>query len=312
MSSTRRHRRGAQHEEEHVNHERWLLTYSDMITLLMVLFIVLFAMSTVDSKKFDELKESLAGAFGGAPSVLSESSNTTQDQNDSISPSEIDLQTGAAADSNSSSGQDTASAQQQVPQQVQQQIAQQAVQDADRVKASQEAQAAEQEVAWLRQLQAKMEAALHARGLDGDAQFRIDQTGLVVSVVTNSVVFGGDSAVLLPAGKAIVDALVPTLAGIGNQLAVAGHTNQLPVPTRNYPSSWELSSARASSVVRYLVDRYQFNPGRLSATGYADTRPLVPPSDPTSVTRNRRVEITVVSNQPPGVRALLPAAAGEK
>src|SRR5881628_2186089 len=69
-SRARGRRRQADHEEEHENHERWLLTYADMITLLMVLFIVLFAISQVDQKKFNQLKDGLAAGFGVQTSVL--------------------------------------------------------------------------------------------------------------------------------------------------------------------------------------------------------------------------------------------------
>jgi chemotaxis protein MotB len=101
---------------------------------------------------------------------------------------------------------------------------------------------------------------------------------------------------------------VPSLRTLPNSIEVDGHTNQLQVPTVNYPSAWELSTARASTVVRYLVE-HGLAGGRMSASGFAGTRPLIPPSDPRSVTMNRRVDIVVLSNLPPEERALLPAAA---
>lgn len=296
------HRRAhAAHEEEHVNHERWLLTYSDMITLLMVLFIVLFAMSTIDAQKFDELKDSLVGAFGGAPAVLT--SNSPQGSTDAINPQAIDLQSNVASAGITSAGQTSTSAQPS------QQAIQQAVEQADRAKASQEVQAAQQEVAMLRALAQRMSNALKAAGLGGAAQFSIDSDGLVVTIVTNSVVFGGNSAVLLPAGQRIIDAIAPTLASVPNMLDVSGDTNQLAVSTGAYPSGWELSSARASSVVRYLAGQHGLAERRFTVLGYSDQRPLVPPSDPTSVERNRRVEVTVMSTQPADVRTLLPSVA---
>jgi chemotaxis protein MotB len=122
-------------------------------------------------------------------------------------------------------------------------------------------------------------------------------------------VFAGDQANLLPAGRRIIDSVAPALVKLPNTIEVDGHTNQLNVPTRNYPSAWELSTARASDVVRYLITK-GVPASRLSAVGYAGEKPLYPPSDPRAVTLNRRVEIIVKSNLPAAERALLPAAAG--
>ncbi|RLK53648.1 flagellar motor protein MotB [Actinokineospora cianjurensis] len=296
MSGGGKRKRGG-HEEEHENHERWLLTYADMITLLMVLFIVMFAMSTVDAKKFDQLKESLAGAFGGSQSLVVGGASGSPDTA-GVSPDKIDLQSaagGEGADVTTMSKSD----------------AEKAVQQSDRAKAAADLEKAREEVAKLREVQKKMTELLAKAGLTDSVQFTIDQRGLVVTIVTSSVVFAGDSAELLLQGKEVLDAVAPALTSLPNHLEIGGHTNQLPVPTRNYPSSWELSTARASSVVRYLL-AHGVPSSRMTAAGYADTKPLYDPSDPLSVTRNRRVEVVVMSDQSAEVKALLPTAAGEK
>src|SRR4029453_3311761 len=97
----------------------------------------------------------------------------------------------------------------------------------------------------------------------------------------------------------------PLVASLPNKIQVDGHTNQLPGGTQNYPSGWELSSARASSVVRYLIDNYPVPGAGRSAAGNPDPRPLYPPSDPRAVTQNRRVEVVVMSSLPADERALL-------
>jgi chemotaxis protein MotB len=291
-----RRKRHTGHEEEHENHERWLLTYADMITLLMVLFIVLFAMSTVDTQKFKELKDSLSGAFGGSPSVMSGGAKAVGDTV-GVSPAPDDIQPGSFSSADSMQKLDSAAAAK-------------AVRDADRVRASRDQQAAQDEVDELRELQRQITERLRAEGLEQAVRFNIDERGLVINVVTSSVVFGGDSAVLLPEGQRIVQALAPSLIPRANHVEIAGHTNQLPAPTVNYPSAWELSTARASGVVRYLLG-LGLPADRLNAVGYADQRPLYPPSDPLAVTRNRRVEVIVLSDQPADVRALLPSVASQ-
>ncbi|PPK66488.1 flagellar motor protein MotB [Actinokineospora auranticolor] len=295
MSGRRKHKGG--HDEEHENHERWLLTYSDMITLLMVLFIVMFAMSTVDAKKFEQLKESLAGAFGGSQTLISGGASGSPDTSGS-SQDKVNLRSAAGGE-----GADMTT--------LSQTEAQKAVADADRKKASENLKKAEEELAKLREIQKQMLELLQKAGLQDSVQFTIDERGLVVTIITSSVVFGGDSAVLLAQGKTVLDAIEPSLLQLSNHLEVGGHTNQLPVPTVNYPSSWELSTARASAVVRYLLGK-GVPASRMTAAGYADTKPLYPPSDPLSVTRNRRVEVVVLSDQPAEVRALLPTLAAQK
>jgi chemotaxis protein MotB len=145
--------------------------------------------------------------------------------------------------------------------------------------------------------------------MSDSVRFSIDERGLVVTIVTNQVVFLGDSATLLDGGKRVLDFVGPAVAELPNKIQVDGHTNQLQTRTQNYPSGWELSSARASSVVRYLIERFHVPENRLSAAGYADTRPLYPPSDPRAVAQNRRVEVVVLSSLPADERALLPSIA---
>jgi chemotaxis protein MotB len=288
---SKRKRHGGGHAEEHENSERWLLTYADMITLLMVLFIVLFAVSAVDQKKFAALKNGLAAGFG-AQTVFDGGTGSLQD----------DGQDNSAVTVNPD-----------VPSKprnpAEQKAVQQAVAAADRARTQAQLSAAEREVTDFRKLEKQIRKALADRKVSAGVQFRIDERGLVVTIVTSSVVFAGDRAELLPAGSEILDAVGRPLQVLPNRIEVDGHTNQLPVPTRRYPTAWELSTARASTVVRYLIGNGGLPPARLSAAGFAGERPLYPPADPRAPTLNRRVEIIVLSALPPAARALLPTAA---
>ena len=290
----------AAHDEEHENHERWLVSYADMMTLLMVLFVVLFAMSQVDQKKFQALRDGLAKGFG-APSVAfsGEGTKITDNTTDTKDPVDLD---GIGANGETTAGQtqvDNATSK----------VAQQAVQNADRAKASQMAKDASREVDNFNRVKQQILDQAKQQGLQDAVKFSIDERGLVVTIVTTGVVFAGDQANLLPAGQRIIDSVAPALVKLPNDIEVDGHTNQLNVPTRNYPSAWELSTARASDVVRYLVGK-GVPAARLSATGYAGEKPLYPVGDPRAVTLNRRVEIIVQSKLPAAEKALLPSAAG--
>ncbi|PZS25856.1 MAG: flagellar motor protein MotB [Pseudonocardiales bacterium] len=289
-AATRRHRKTAAHEEEHENSERWLVTYADMLTLLMVLFIVLFAISQVDQKKYAQLKTGLASGFGAPAPAFSSDTGVLADGGSKDAPLDVTLPslTGPQAETVKKA-------------------AAQAVKAAALKNADDQQKSASAEVRRLEAIKKAINKALAAIGMAGSARYRITDRGLVVTILTSSVVFAGDRAELLPQGQRIVGAVGDVLRTLPNGVEVDGHTNQLPVPTRNYPSAWELSTARASSVVRYLVSYEGIAPRRLQAAGFAGEQPLYPPKDPRSVTLNRRVEIVVLSDVPPEIRALLSA-----
>jgi chemotaxis protein MotB len=136
--------------------------------------------------------------------------------------------------------------------------------------------------------------------------FRVTDRGLTVAIIADDVFFASAQAVLRPKGREVLTAIGPVLAHLTNDVAVEGNANNLKISSTLYPSNWELSGARASSVVRYLISVDDITPNRLSATGYGSSRPLYPASDPRSVTYNRRVDLVVVSQQSAAVRALLP------
>lgn len=115
---------------------------------------------------------------------------------------------------------------------------------------------------------------------DGSISFRI----------SSEILFGSGRAELEDAGLDVIDRLVPTLAAGGHRIIVEGHTDNLPIQTERFPSNWELSASRASSVVRYL-QLAGIESTRLNATGYADTRPLADNGDEQGRASNRRVEL---------------------
>lgn len=272
--STKRHRQHAHEEEEHESHERWLITYADMITLLMVLFIVLFAIGQTDLAKFQALKHSLKGALGGPVKpdpVVSGGSGVL------VAGSQIDV---AVPGGSGSVGAPASAAEAQVA----------LVQK----RAAQQAAAAEHSA--LTSAEQKIQSALAAKGLQRDVTFRLEARGLVVTVVTDHVLYQVGSADLQAAGQAVLDAVAPVIEGLPNHIAIEGHTDDQPIlPGSAYPSNWELSTARATTVLRYLIDAYHFDPTRLSASGYADTRPLAPNTSDADRALNRRVEIVVDS-----------------
>ncbi|MBG0818490.1 flagellar motor protein MotB [Planomonospora sp. ID82291] len=289
-----RHKKRGGHEEEAHDGERWLVTYADMLTVLVGLFIVMFAMSQVDQTKFNALKSSLSIAFGQpAVTFTAPGSAVAGDAGGGESaPLDLSSVVGKGADGEA------------------EQQARAAMAALDRAKASARAKNAAAEVEKFERIRKKIQEALREQNAEDGVQFRIDERGLVVTVVTSSVVFGNNSAELLRDGRKIVDAIAPALRTEKNSVEVDGHTNWLPVTSGPYPSNWELSTARASTVVRRLVAR-GIPAKRLNASGYAEQRPLYPDTDPRSVSLNRRVEVVVLSDLDAATKALLPSAAGQ-
>jgi chemotaxis protein MotB len=302
--SARRRRHSAEGEHGEGGSERWLVTYADMLTLLLVLFIVLFSISVVNTSKFISLKTSLATAFGsGTRSILAGGNSLLDNSSDGQGQTMVQAGVpfaGAAHDS------EVTSANPQVGDVPAGGVPTSA--PAPKAASSALRSQADAEVSRLKAIEKAVDRALVRRGMTSAARFAINQRGLVITVVTNQLVFPGNSADLLPEGRTILGVIAPQLRPIPNDVEVDGYTNQEKVSTYPYPSGWELSSARASAVVRYLIGA-GVQQDRLSAVGFSDQRPLYPASDPRSVTLNRRVEIVVLTGLSADAAALLPAAA---
>jgi chemotaxis protein MotB len=254
-------RRGG-HEAPHAD-ERWLISYADMITLLMALFVVLWSMGVVNTSKFEALSLSLKEAFSGRILPGGE----------------------AVVLPGSSSDREKATPEPPLP----------AI--APTIKASEgdgrRADAAQKEAEDLERLKREIDAWTAANGLDRKVQTSVDRRGLVVRVLTDDVLFSSGSATVRPESDKLLDALSRLLkTQVRNPIQVEGNTDDVPV-SGTYPTNWELSTARATAIVRDLIRRGVW-PDRLSATGYADRNPIASNATEGGRQRNRRVEIVVL------------------
>jgi chemotaxis protein MotB len=295
MSSAKKSR--GRHEEEHENHERWAVSYADMVTVLMSLFIVLFAISQVDQQKYVELARGLAQGFGTSHTAPMAGNNSVV-EGQIGDPQPVPLDNSAAPAPVSMSALDNELAKL----------------DEARRKAATEnnVRLAEAELDRLITIKGTLEGALAAKGLSDRVTFRITERGLVAAVVADDVFFANASAQIQRTGLEVLDVLAPALADIPESVAVEGHTNHLPLRGGAYRDNWELSAARASTVVSYLIHSRGLAPGRMMVTGYADTRPLYDSKDPRAVVGNRRVDLVVLDQEPAAVRALLPQLASAR
>ena len=266
MSANRR-RRGDHHEEEHAD-ERWLLTYSDMITLLMALFIIMWAISSVNVSKFDQLKASLRAAFSArvlpeATSVLTGQRATLDEQGAIIQPPS---------------------------QAMSKQPAFKMVPIAAQVRAAAE----KDDVNNLKRIQERIEQFARAHGFAHSIATKVDERGLVVRVLTDDVLFDTGKAVLKPRSAPLLSEISSLIArSIPNPVRVEGNTDDVPISTPEFHSNWELSSARADAVLEFLL-AHGVVPSRLSATGYADQHPLASNATAEERSLNRRVELVIL------------------
>jgi chemotaxis protein MotB len=256
------------HEEGHVNHERWLVSYADMITLLMVLFVVLFAMGQTDKNKMEALQTSLHRAFNVA--VLQ-----------GAEPTSLKGASGASV----------------IPPVVPASISQEVLamtggseQDGPIAQALQEVRQAVNEVPV-------------PPDTSGRVEVGASREGIVISLAGN-LLFDSGKADLKPRGMIMLDTLAERLRTMPNEIRVEGHTDNIPIATALYPSNWELSSARATTVSRYLSEHSEIAPIRLAAAGYGEFRPLAPNDTREGRARNRRVDLVVLFPQAPAAQAV--------
>lgn len=251
------------HAEEHVNLERWLVSYADFITLLFATFVVLYALSQLDLAKFKDLKISLAKAFSasptildGDPGVLDKSSNST-------------LDTGGEADS-----------QNIIPPMLDQPYAKQEESDFQGALDSLNKNSKE-----------------NGLSKSKNVQTEVSERGLVIKLLGN-VAFESSTATIKKESYKTLDEIGNLIkTKFPNHLIrVEGHTDSLAIKSSVYPSNWELSSARAAAIVRYMISKFNVPEDRFSALGYSDSRPVASNILEEGRKLNRRVEIVILRN----------------
>ncbi|MDO9352790.1 MAG: flagellar motor protein MotB [Solirubrobacteraceae bacterium] len=253
--------------EEHPD-ERWLLTYADMITLLMALFIVMFSISNVNKGKFNELSKSLNSAFNGPPVM---------------SGGEAIKETGAE------SGVTTPAAAPPRP----------SLQQAFAPQSSGQASSAKEEQEDLKQLESMINNEARKEGIASKVSTQVAEDGLTVRVKTDGLLFDPGSAAIKPQARPLIGGLAQLLRADGRHaVMVSGHTDSQPI-SGQYPSNWELSTARASAVVRLLVTD-KVSPARLTATGRAFYDPIAANATVAGRAANRRVELFLPRSQAAG------------
>ncbi len=264
--------------EEHVNHERWLVSYADFITLLFAFFTTLYAISSVDAQKMGKMVMSMRASFDG----------------NLFSPGGKSLALGPGM-----GGVGTAP------------IAKDVVQD---LRVPQNAQARDAALRKLKELKAnfvplsdggsgrtlgsfksQVDSLVGEEALKRKSVItRLEGRGLVISLGEGGF-FDSGSDQIKPAGLALLDTIATSLITVANHIRIEGHTDNVPIRNSRFPSNWELSTARATVIVAHLLDKFGLSPERVSAAGYAEYRPVASNDAEEGRARNRRVDIIVLN-----------------
>src|SRR5262245_38994177 len=276
--------------EEHANHEAWAIPYGDLITLLLAFFVVMYAISSINEGKFRVLSDSLNAAFRGTPKTLQpvQMGQKTRGSGADIAVSIVqqsmiegqprEMLEAIHTDSSGDAGAGPAP-----------------YPGAGRTGHAQPMPADHPAAQQLARVADELEKALQAL-VDADlVAVRRHEFWLEVEVRTD-ILFASGVATLSNKAIPALDALATTLGKYPNPVRVEGHTDNQPINTRYYPSNWELSAARAASVVHRFA-RGGISPDRLSVIGFGEFRPAESNATVAGRNVNRRVVIVILAGE---------------
>lgn len=260
MSRKKRH-------PEHANHERWLVSYADFITLLFAFFVVLYSTAQVDQKKVGKLAMAIQVAFQELGVFQASSMKIPVDMSepmpfDTVQSIENMPHTGAlgrAVPSTTGPG---------------------SAHSGD-----------------MGSLRHELEAMLAPEISRQEVTLRYEPDGLVVSL-SELGFFDSGSAEMKPKSHQTFSRIAHLLATNGYRVRIEGHTDNVPIHTAQFASNWELSTARATGLVSLLIVSYQYAPDRLSAAGYAEFHPVASNGTEEGRALNRRVDLVILTKQP--------------
>jgi chemotaxis protein MotB len=276
-------RRGHQHEE-HLNHEAWAIPYGDLITLLLAFFVVMYAVSSVNEGKYRVMADALSSAFGGTPH--------------SISPIQLGQHQlrGSAFDRPSIATPGSKQSGPTAPQPVAMQPVHQVVDLPTFARAfhkAAEAHGGGQGTVQLRSLGERLEHALSGLVEKRLVTVRREKTYLEVQIQSD-VLFASGVALPDAAARATIAQIADVLHDEPNAVRVEGYTDNQPIHTLQFDSNWELSAARAASVVHVLITG-GVAPSRLAVVGYGEEQPIADNTTLEGRNANRRVLLVILA-----------------
>ncbi|CAM2936652.1 flagellar motor protein MotB [Paenibacillus sediminis] len=256
----RNSRKGKVHHGD--SKDRWLITYADLITLLLIFFILMFAMSRIDAEKYKVITRSLQHTFKNGDSILEKGSGITgsADVHTFKNPPTTEI-------SKAKDGADELS-------------------ERELAFRKQEEQ--------LKELMKMIEQYIQLNKLESKVFVSDEPKGIMITL-SDQFLFDQGKADLKPVSEPTLKKLASLFAKLDATISIEGHTDNLPIVyASKYKDNWELSGARALSVLRYFIDHEKLDPTKFQYAGYADTHPASDNSTEQGRQKNRRVEIIVL------------------
>jgi len=257
--------------EEHAD-ETWLIPYSDLLTLLLALFIVLFASSQIDQKKFEDLRYSLNIAFSGATTIF--------DKERAIeAPNQPDTENTVRRPEVPTISQPSFNV---LP-----------------ILSKVDEKTYMRETAQLIEIKKKMDEYIRNNHLESSLSTNLTDAGLMIRI-RETALFPSGSAQLRPDAKKLAEQIARMIAPINQEITVSGHTDNQPIHTREFPSNWELSAIRAVNFTSLILGQdSKIAPQRFRTIGYGEYRPVAKNDAEEGRAANRRVEIFIMRNYKP-------------
>ncbi|MGB3259866.1 flagellar motor protein MotB [Paenisporosarcina sp.] len=246
--------------EEHVD-ESWLIPYADILTLLLALFIVLFAASEVDSRKFKAISDSFNSELQGGTGILDQQAAIKTSEDTSI----------------------TAKIDETLP----------PSKDPKELAADEEQMTADQDKKELQQLQQKIEDYITEKGLSPRLQTELTIKGLVLKIKEGVLYQPGSADINEESKKIAVEISNLLVTDPPRYILIDGHTDNVPAVSEEFPSNWELSSARAINFMKILLENNKLDPKKFSATAYGEFQPVTSNDTEAGRAENRRVEVLI-------------------
>ncbi|WP_310830436.1 flagellar motor protein MotB [Paenibacillus pedocola] len=281
----RRSRRGSAHEPR----DRWMITYADLITLLLIFFVIMYAMSSLDTEKYKIVTGSLSETFKTGNPVLEGGSGLLDGENGSQNSSpangqEEDSGSGNGESARNSEGSESGGTGAGTG----------ASGESQNVQPSARELAFREQEAKLAALMGVITKYVDDNNLDGQI-FVADKPQGIAITLSDRFLFDVGRAELKPPALPALRQLSGLFRGIGASISIEGHTDNTPVSAGSrYSDNWELSGARALSVLRFFLDSERLSPATFQYAGYADTRPAYDNSTTEGRQKNRRVELIVL------------------
>ncbi|HVO57237.1 MAG TPA: flagellar motor protein MotB [Dongiaceae bacterium] len=250
---------------EHINHERWLVSYADFITLLFAFFVVLYSSAQVDKRKVGRLALAIQVAFQQMGVFDTSSTEIPLSDSEAVPFSKVQVVENSELTS-----------------------------DMTRFVQPMKGFLIPTSNAPLKDIQQELEKVLAPEIQKKLVDVKAHREGLVISLHEVGFYESG-SASLRPSSRDALDRLAAILEKRTESLRIEGHTDNQPIHNRRFASNWELSTSRASELIRLFVEHYGISPQRLSAAGYAEFHPVAANDTAEGRARNRRVDIVILN-----------------